>query len=147
MSNEQWQNLANRLVKSTAPVDRSKWGSGRWDDEPDNETGITPSGLIYRLIRGYKGAWCGYVLIPSRYPEELEAKVEHYDIILEMLCGGRWWAFDSNHSWQYAPEDDEDNICRDGYKHYETIFGARAKCYDIANSAVMLLLDKQDSEE
>lgn len=144
---KEYKNLANRLLKSTIAVDRSNWRNGCWDGEPDSEIGMTPSGLLYRLIRGYKGAWCGYVMIPFGYPEELESDVESYDIILEMLCGGRWWAFDSNHSWQYAPGEDEDSEYRGGYTTYETISGARIKCYDIASSAVTLLLDKQDSEE
>ncbi len=45
-------------------VDRSKWGSGEWDDEPDRVEFKTKTGLPALIARGYGGVLCGYVAVP-----------------------------------------------------------------------------------
>jgi len=45
-------------------IDKHGWGAGPWNDEPDIETWVTPSGLVGVANRNLMGAWCGYVGVP-----------------------------------------------------------------------------------
>lgn len=49
--------------------DRSKWGPGPWDGEPD-EARWTDEATGYEcaVLRGPWGAWCGYVQLPADHP-------------------------------------------------------------------------------
>lgn len=49
-------------------ADRSSWGSGPWDSEPDKLQWETRSGLTGLLHRNSFGAWCGYVAIERNHP-------------------------------------------------------------------------------
>ncbi len=56
----------------TIPVaDRTGWGAGPWDDEPDYETWRTAVGypaIARRVGRNFAGHWCGYVAVPPGHP-------------------------------------------------------------------------------
>lgn len=48
--------------------DKTLWGPGPWQDEPDKATWIdTATGLDCMVRRGM-GAWCGYVGVPPGHP-------------------------------------------------------------------------------
>ena len=50
--------------------DRSKWGAGPWDSEPDDKTQWIDeaTGLDCLAVRNHAGAWCGYVGLPATHP-------------------------------------------------------------------------------
>ena len=53
---------------TTALIDKSEWGEGPWQDEPDRiewREGGYPC-LMARVA--YSGAWCGYVAVPPGHP-------------------------------------------------------------------------------
>ena len=49
------------------PPDRSTWGPGPWDGEPDREE-WRYRGLPCLIVRNHMGAWCGYVAVPPGHP-------------------------------------------------------------------------------
>jgi hypothetical protein len=50
-------------------VDKSKWGDGEWQDEPDKKQWIDEAtGLPCLIVRGPSGALCGYVGVPKSHP-------------------------------------------------------------------------------
>jgi hypothetical protein len=57
-------------MKTWTNIDKSKWGRGEWQDEPDKvqwvdeATGLTC--LAVRTTHG--GHWCGYVGVPEDHP-------------------------------------------------------------------------------
>jgi hypothetical protein len=112
-------------------VDRSKWGRGPWDAEPEDKVEFRHADLPCLLVRGPAGAWCGYVGVPPDHPlhgkratYEAECPVGnlsvHGGITYEAPCqvGGHichvpapgepddvWWlGFDCNHSGDVAPK-------------------------------------------
>ncbi len=49
-------------------VDRSGWGSGPWDNEPDYKEWVDQkTGLQCMAIRNPYGIWCGYVGLPVNH--------------------------------------------------------------------------------
>lgn len=54
-------------IKSETWIDKSSWGDGPWQDEPDRVEFIDPTtGLTCLLLRANPrlGHWCGYVAVP-----------------------------------------------------------------------------------
>lgn len=50
-------------------MDRSQWGDGDWQNEPDKVQFFDEeSGYTCLIHRNYCGAWCGYVGIPESHP-------------------------------------------------------------------------------
>jgi hypothetical protein len=50
-------------------VDKTEWGPGPWQDEPDKAQWIDPAtGLDCLLVRNGGGALCGYVGLPPEHP-------------------------------------------------------------------------------
>ena len=50
-------------------VDKSEWGPGPWNNEPDKVQWIDPdTGLDCLLHRNRGGAWCGYVGVGPEHP-------------------------------------------------------------------------------
>lgn len=50
-------------------TDRSKWGSGPWDQEPDKvQWKDEQTGLPCLMVRNHGGAWCGYVGVSEGHP-------------------------------------------------------------------------------
>lgn len=50
-------------------VDRSEWGEGPWDDEPDKISWTDEeTALPCLLVRNEMGAWCGYVAVEPEHP-------------------------------------------------------------------------------
>ncbi|KVT60618.1 hypothetical protein BGV56_00830 [Burkholderia ubonensis] len=56
-------------MKSWTFLDRSEWGSGEWDSEPDKvQWTDEATGYACLLHRGGFGHWCGYVGVPPSHP-------------------------------------------------------------------------------
>lgn len=104
------------------PVDRSKWGRGPWDDEPDRWEG-EHEGFPLLAVRNRMGAWCGYAAVPPGHPwhgrnvfRDIDADV-HGGLTYGNTCQGSichvpkpgepddvfWVGFDCNHSGDVAP--------------------------------------------
>lgn len=118
---QEWQN-----------VDKSEWGTGPWQDEPDKRQWVDPAtGLNCLIVRGPAGALCGYVGV--RWPHQAHGK-GYSDLELEVHGGitfgggchysedpGKgvchvpapgepdniWWlGFDCANAWDICPEMD-----------------------------------------
>lgn len=82
---------------SNNPTDRSNWGAGKWDDEPDFIDGIDDdTGYDMVIRRGPLGGLCGYVGLPKGHP----AYGEDYDNIDVVVHGGL----------TYSDEDTKDSL-------------------------------------
>lgn len=50
-------------------IDKTGWGDGPWQDEPDKrQWQDDATGLSCLIVRGPAGAWCGYVGVPETHP-------------------------------------------------------------------------------
>lgn len=60
----------SKEVEVMPPVDRSKWGSGPWDNEPEDKIQWrdAATGLPCLMVRGPWGSWCGYVGVYPGHP-------------------------------------------------------------------------------
>lgn len=47
--------------------DRSRWGRGAWDNEPDAARWLDEKSLFQCVISRCHSYWCGYVIIPSSH--------------------------------------------------------------------------------
>lgn len=66
-------------------IDKSTWGPGPWQDEPDKRQWENqPTGLPCLIVRGPAGALCGYVGIPKGHPYY----GRHYDEVPVEAHGG-----------------------------------------------------------
>jgi hypothetical protein len=45
-------------------MDKTTWGPGPWQAEPDRVQWRTAAGLPGLIVRNRGGAWCGYVAVP-----------------------------------------------------------------------------------
>lgn len=94
--------------------DRTGWGSGPWDTEPDETKWVDPvTSLVCLLRRNNGGAWCGYVGLPTDHPWH---GVDYNDIPSAPVHGGvtymdgidesdLWFVgFDCTHSGDLAPD-------------------------------------------
>ena len=115
--------------------DKSGWGDGPWQAEPDKTVWVDEAtGLDCMIVRNRAGALCGYVGVPEGHPfygkgyDEVRADV-HGGLTYANLCqpredpamgichlsqGGRpdhvWWlGFDCNHAFDFAPRYEADN--------------------------------------
>lgn len=115
---------------ATAPevqkTDRSTWGSGPWDGEPDR-VDFQTLGYPCLLKRAPLGHWCGYVAVPPGHPlhgvgyDEVERRVPGLDVhgglTYSAACAGEichvpapgepdnvWWlGFDCAHAGDLSP--------------------------------------------
>lgn len=104
------------------PIDKSGWGDGPWQHEPDRAE-WTHAGLPCLALRNENGGgWCGYVAVPQSHPlhgknyEGLDIDV-HYGLSYSAACQGRichvpqpsepddvWWlGFDCAHYMDLEP--------------------------------------------
>jgi len=51
----------------TEPIDKSTWGDGPWQTEPDRVE-FEHAGLPCLLVRNRTGNWCGYAAVPPGHP-------------------------------------------------------------------------------
>ena len=113
-------------VPETRTFDKSDWGEGPWQTEPDRADWVS-SGYACMALRGPGGQWCGYVGVPSDHPNYEKSYWEdeggpdvsvHGGITYANKCVGAichvpqpgmpddvwWFGFDCNHGMDYAPE-------------------------------------------
>jgi len=108
--------------------DKSLWGKGEWDNEPDRIDFIH-AGFSCMMLRNMMGAWCGYVGVPSDHPA-YGVNYSDYDTPIPNLnvhggltyaspCSGTichtpqegmpddvWWlGFDTGHHMDVSPLD------------------------------------------
>jgi hypothetical protein len=105
-----------------APIDRSGWPKGPWDDEPDRHEWRTKAGYPGLAVRHSLGHWCGYVAVPpghAAYGKDDDAAgvSVHGGITYASVCNGDichvpepgepddvyWLGFDCAHSRDAAP--------------------------------------------
>ncbi len=66
-------------------VDKSEWGDGPWQQEPDKvQWQDKATGLPCLAVRNAAGTWCGYVGVSDGHP----AYEQHYDNVDVMAHGG-----------------------------------------------------------
>lgn len=59
--------MSDELTYTT--MDRSDWGPGPWDDEPDKVQWRDPeTGIACLAVRGRMGSWCGYAGVEEDHP-------------------------------------------------------------------------------
>ena len=61
-------------MKKWTTIDKSEWGDGPWQDEPDKAQ-WDHAGFDCLIVRGPSGALCGYVGVPPTHP----GYGKHYD--------------------------------------------------------------------
>lgn len=113
------------MAENLEPVkfDRSEWGSGPWDNEPDR-LDFEHAGFACLLHRGPCGHWCGYVGVPEGHPyfgksyDDVPVDA-HGGLTYSEKCAGHichvpkpgmpdvvWWlGFDCAHSGDYTPSN------------------------------------------
>ena len=70
-------------------IDKSTWGSGPWQSEPDKVQWTDPETALPCLaIRGPAGSWCGYVGVSNNHP----AFEKDYDDVDVHVHGGLTYA-------------------------------------------------------
>ena len=111
-------------------IDKSEWGPGAWQDEPDKiQWRDEETGLPCLVNRGPGGNWCGYVGVSRDHPFYEQPYNDHYDVEVHggltyadhcahgpeesSIChipdpgepDDVWWfGFDCGHSMDIAPE-------------------------------------------
>jgi|SRR5580765_5055410 len=101
--------------------DKTKWGKGEWDNEPDRKDFIH-AGFSCFILRNHTGNWCGYVGLPNTHSSygkdygEVDVDV-HGGLTYANKCAGNichvpesgmpddvWWlGFDTAHSGDLTP--------------------------------------------
>ncbi len=136
---------ANLFMIDLPPIDKSKWGPGPWQDEPDRvefEHAGFPC-LINRVA--HSGSWCGYVAVPPNHPafekgyDDVDVSVHGgltyanhcRDVICHIPKKGEsenvWWlGFDCSHAGDGMPAmnghiGNEDNYFSRGYKDIDYV--------------------------
>lgn len=113
------------------PIDKSTWGPGPWQEEPDRVE-WKHAGFVCLMLRSHSGGnWCGYVGVPpghplhgkgysDPHPNPVDALDVHGGITYANSCAGNichvpapgepddvWWlGFDCNHAWDIAPKSE-----------------------------------------
>lgn len=94
-------------------IDKSKWGEGPWQHEPDKkEWQDAATGLPCAINRGRSGGLCGYVGVSPghRYYNIHYREINDIDVHEGLTFSGMhgetklWWlGFDCAHCMDYAP--------------------------------------------
>ena len=111
-------------------VDRSRWASGPWDNEPDFKQWLDETtGLPCLIVRNRCGALCGYVGVSAGHQyfekgyDDCEARVHggltYADHCVDGIChtvepgedDNVWWlGFDCAHAGDLSPRDDPESL-------------------------------------
>lgn len=102
-------------------IDKSKWGSGPWQNEPDRIE-WEYLGFACLMTRTEMGNWCGYVAVPPGHPafekpyDDVDVRVHggltYSDHCQAHIChvpkpgdpDNVWWlGFDCAHAWDLVP--------------------------------------------
>ena len=113
------------MSATTAVIDKSTWGPGPWQDEPDR-VDFVHQGLACLLLRDPRGGnWCAYVGVPREHRlhgkdwidqgplfEGLDAEVNYTAVCGDPIChtpepgmpDDVWWiGRDFGHTWDFCP--------------------------------------------
>lgn len=121
----------NEQIWIDSRVDRSKWGPGDWDGEPDKVQWVDETtGLVCLAKRNPEsGNWCGYVGVSDAHPwhgkcySDIDGDVDVHggptfadscqegppeQTICHIPAPGEpehlwWFGFDCHHAWDLAP--------------------------------------------
>lgn len=111
----------NETIDRT-PVDKTAWGPGPWQHEPDRVE-FAHAGLPCLALRNHYGVWCGYVAVPPSHPlhgtdyNTVDVDV-HGGLTYASTCAANichvpasgepadvWWmGFDCYHSGDFSPD-------------------------------------------
>lgn len=85
-------------------IDKSGWGDGPWQDEPDKKAWVDETGLHCLVVRGPFGGLCGYVGVPpshslhgKRYDDTVQRTAQTDEMLnrpvgtmspINLLCAG-----------------------------------------------------------
>ena len=94
-----------KTIEYTKTMDRSKWGKGPWNDEPQDKIQWLDeaSNLPCIAKRGPLGAWCGYVGVPAGHSFY---RMDYNDVDIDQPHGGLTYA-----DFCMADVDEEHAIC------------------------------------
>lgn len=96
--------MSTKVVK----FDKSAWGVGPWNDEPDR-LDFEHAGLSCLLHRGPGGHWCGYAAVPPAHP--LHGKGYSDDAVDVNVHGGLTYASECDGAICHVPKPGEpDNV-------------------------------------
>jgi len=138
--------------------DKSTWGPGPWQDEPDRLEWRHASGLACLIVRAHTGSLCGYVGCPEGHPwfgkdygaPELGAIEAHGGLTYADACQGDichepmpgegevWWlGFDCAHYMDRSPAMEArlralGTDLLSSFGHYRTIAYVRAEVERLA---------------
>ncbi len=94
-------------------IDKSEWGDGPWQDEPDllQWCSGTPPHYECQIARtDWAGTWAGYVAVPTGHPAhgkartQLDVEVHRGLTFAEEGVNGVWvLGFDCGHGFDYKP--------------------------------------------
>ena len=134
---------------------RTGWGTGPWDDEPDHIDFVTAAGLPGIMHRNSMGAWCGYVAVPPGHPShgkrdgEVDCDV-HGGLTYANACQGSvchvaapgepddvWWlGFDCSHCWDVSPGHNQFGSYQGS--SYRDVAYVRAECERLAQQLAVV---------
>jgi hypothetical protein len=135
-------------------IDRSGWGAGSWDEEPDR-VDFEHAGFPCLILRTRMGFLCGYVAVPEGHPDfektydDIGVDV-HGGLTYAAHCSGHichvpapgapdnvWWlGFDCAHCWDIAPgrvADDKRYGLHDPMSQYRDIRYVRREVESLAD--------------
>ena len=92
-------------MHATHTIDRTPWGSGPWDTEPDRED-FTHAGFPCLLLRNHMGCWCGYVGVSREHPA-FTVEYDHMDDLVVVHGGLTYSAFCTPPICHETPESPE----------------------------------------
>ena len=92
-------------MHATHTIDRTPWGSGPWDTEPDRED-FTYAGFPCLLLRNPMGCWCGYVGVSREHPA-FTVEYDHMDDLVVVHGGLTYSAFCTPPICHETPESPE----------------------------------------
>jgi hypothetical protein len=112
------------------PIDKSKWGEGPWQTEPDRVDFIAEGFACMMLRHPHHGHWCSYVGVPSDHP----AYGKGYDDVDVDFHGGLTYAAKCNRAICHIPEPGmPDDVWWLG--------GDFAHCFDFAPGGAAVLIE------
>lgn len=135
--------------KEYRTIDKSKWGDGEWQNEPDKmQYADKATGLPCLIVRNHSGALCGYVGVSESHPyfgkgySDIDGDIEaHGGLTFADRCHPStdesrgichtpgegepdhvwWFGFDCAHSGDMCPSFAEHGIRRSDFESYKTI--------------------------
>ncbi len=139
-------------TKSATVIDKSTWGDGPWQQEPDRWEGEHEGFPLLAVRQPNHGAWCGYVAVPPGHPwhgTEPDARV-HGGVTYGSKCFGDichvpkpgepddvyWVGFDCVHGFDVAPAREAmRGWLRIEGEAYRTLDYVQGECRSLAEQA------------